>query len=120
MNPVNGRSERMKDTMRSVAHREKGLHLLIINFNSECYGHSRQCLKTLFGLISLRVLCVFSNTASVGASTFRTSDLLKHICSVNQRTSHLVQATLRKKNIVQVYMNFPLAYEYLKYVEDRI
>lgn len=42
-------------------------------------------------------------------------NIVKSIHSTNQGTSYLVQATLRQKSPVQVYLNFPLAYEYRKF-----
>jgi hypothetical protein len=46
--PDYGRSEKMNDTMRSVAHCEiVYVPLLIMACNSECFAHSRQCVKAL-------------------------------------------------------------------------
>jgi hypothetical protein len=47
-------------------------------------------------------------------------DLLKSICSTNQDTSCLVQEALRTKSPVFVCLNFPPAYEYRKFIENRI
>jgi hypothetical protein len=63
-------------------------------------------------------MCNLSNGAD-NNSQYKSSVwlVLKSICSMNLRTSYLGQKTLQKKSPVKLHMNFPAAYEYLKYVE---